>query len=197
MCRKNSDQIHVIFSPSLWLQCAVLCLHGSLELGCSWTAHQCKSPQVMNFAKFKCFYIFRQLWADPRGVAYRRLFNFCPFVSLFVCPSPIRSVLSYSANISQTPNIITDSRPRIKWLLGGHIRGAPNPPNPHYWGPKYVLGGYHWWTMLITIESTFFVKLLTSNIPWAILGKSPDPQYPLPPSPCQCHCLSDMLGSRQ
>ena len=26
MCRKNSDPIHVIVSPSLWLQCALLCL---------------------------------------------------------------------------------------------------------------------------------------------------------------------------
>ena len=31
MCRENSDQIHVIFSPSLRLQCALLCLPGSLE----------------------------------------------------------------------------------------------------------------------------------------------------------------------
>ena len=53
MCRKNSDPLHVIFSQSLWLQCALLCLPGSLELGCSWTAHQCKSPHVINLAKSK------------------------------------------------------------------------------------------------------------------------------------------------
>ena len=28
MCRKNSDQIHIIFSPSLWLQYALLSLPG-------------------------------------------------------------------------------------------------------------------------------------------------------------------------
>ena len=44
MCLKNSDQIRVIFSPTLWLLCAFLCLPGSLELGCSWTAPQSKSP---------------------------------------------------------------------------------------------------------------------------------------------------------
>ena len=57
MCRKNSDQIHVIFSQSLWLQCALLCLPGNLQLGCSWTAHKCKSPQVINLAKSKYFNI--------------------------------------------------------------------------------------------------------------------------------------------
>ena len=61
MCRKNSDPIFVIFSPSLWLQCALLCLPGSLELGCVWTAPQCKLPQVISLSKFKCYYIFRQL----------------------------------------------------------------------------------------------------------------------------------------
>ena len=61
-CRKNSGPIHVIFSPSLWLQCALLCLPGSLELGCQWTAPQCESPQVINLAKSKCFYIFWQLF---------------------------------------------------------------------------------------------------------------------------------------
>ena len=44
MCRKNSDKIHVLFSPSLWLQSALLCHPGSLELVCSWTIPQCESP---------------------------------------------------------------------------------------------------------------------------------------------------------
>ena len=48
MCRKNSDKIHAILSPSLRLQCAllcdILCLPGSLELCLSWTAPQCESP---------------------------------------------------------------------------------------------------------------------------------------------------------
>ena len=54
MCRKNSDKIHVLFSPSL-------CHPGSLELVCSWTTPQCESPQVINLAKSKCHFIFRQL----------------------------------------------------------------------------------------------------------------------------------------
>ena len=60
MCRKNSDPVHIIFSPSLWLQCALLCLPGSLEFGCSWTTPQCESPQVINLVKSKCMYIFSQ-----------------------------------------------------------------------------------------------------------------------------------------
>ena len=47
MCRKNSDQIHGIFSPSLWLQSALLCLPGSLEQGWSWTTPWCESPQII------------------------------------------------------------------------------------------------------------------------------------------------------
>ena len=63
MWRKNSDPIHVIFFfITLWLQCTLLCLPGSLEFGCSWTALQCESPQVINVAKSKCFYIFRQFF---------------------------------------------------------------------------------------------------------------------------------------
>ena len=50
MCRKNIDQIHVIFSLSVWLQCALLYLSGSLELVCSWTAPKCESPQVISLA---------------------------------------------------------------------------------------------------------------------------------------------------
>ena len=46
MCRKNSDKIHVLFSPSLWLQSALLGHPGSLELACSWTTPQCESPQA-------------------------------------------------------------------------------------------------------------------------------------------------------
>ena len=64
MCRKNSDQIHVIFSPSLWLQCALLCLPGSLELGWSWTTSPCKSPLVISFASSKFHIIVRQLFLE-------------------------------------------------------------------------------------------------------------------------------------
>ena len=62
MCRKNSDTIQVLFSPSLWLQSALLCDPGSLELVCSWTTPQCESPQVTSLAKSKCHYIFWQLF---------------------------------------------------------------------------------------------------------------------------------------
>ena len=68
MCRKNSDSIHAIVSPSLWLQCALLCLPGSLELGSRWTAPQCESPQVINLAKPKCFYIFSYCGARQRNL---------------------------------------------------------------------------------------------------------------------------------
>ena len=78
----------------------------------------------------------------PEGPAYTRLFNICPSVRPYVGTSPIRSVLSYFANIPQTPNIFTDSGPPIKLLLGGLIRGAPNPPNPPYGGgAKIYFGG--------------------------------------------------------
>ena len=61
MCRKNSDQIHVIFSPSLWQQCALLCLPGSLELVCSWTTPRCESPQVISLAKIKMSLYFQAI----------------------------------------------------------------------------------------------------------------------------------------
>ena len=64
MCRKNSDQIHVLFSPSLWLQCALLCLPGSLELGWSLTTPPCESPQVISLGNSKCHFIFMQLFLE-------------------------------------------------------------------------------------------------------------------------------------
>ena len=51
------------------------------------------------------------------------------------------TLLSYSPNIPWTPNIFTDSGPPIKGLLGGLIRGAPNPPNPPYGGSKIYFEG--------------------------------------------------------
>ena len=85
-------------------------------------------------------------------------------------------------NIPRTPNIFTDSGTPIKWLIWGLIRGAPDPPNPPYrGGPKYVLGGYDWWTILTLIESNILKKLLTSNIIWVICGESPDPPTSYPP----------------
>ena len=61
MCWKNSDKIHVLFSPPLWLQSALLCLPGSLELVCSWIATQYESPHVTSWAKSKYPLILRHL----------------------------------------------------------------------------------------------------------------------------------------
>ena len=58
MPRKNNGLFNVLFSQSLWLKCDLLCLPGSLELECSWTAPQCESPQVISLAKLKYLYIF-------------------------------------------------------------------------------------------------------------------------------------------
>ena len=59
---KNNGLFDVLFSQSLWLKCALLCLPGSLELDCSWTTPQCESPQVISLAKFKYLYAFRDLF---------------------------------------------------------------------------------------------------------------------------------------
>ena len=48
----------VLLSQSLWLKCALLCLHGSLKLDCTWTAPQCESPQVISLAKSKYLHNF-------------------------------------------------------------------------------------------------------------------------------------------
>ena len=61
------------------------------------------------------------------------------------------------------------------------MRGAPDPPNPPYGGAEIYFGGLLLMDRLTTIESNIFVKLLASNITWAILGESPDPPYHLPP----------------
>ena len=65
-------------------------------------------------------------------------------------PSPhYISVLSHTINLPRTPNICTDSGPPMYWLLGGLIRGAPDPPNPPYGGGGgakiclYFWGGYY------------------------------------------------------
>ena len=46
------------FSQSLGLKCALLCLPGSLELDCSWTAPQYESSQVISLAKSKYLHTF-------------------------------------------------------------------------------------------------------------------------------------------
>ena len=58
MPRKNNGLFDVFFSQTLWLKCALLCLPGTLELDCSWTAPQCEWPQVISLAKSKYLNIF-------------------------------------------------------------------------------------------------------------------------------------------
>ena len=70
MCRNNSDPIHVTFSSSLWLKCALLCLPGSLELGCSWKAPQCESPQVINLDISKKISIFSHILLNNIKLSY-------------------------------------------------------------------------------------------------------------------------------
>jgi hypothetical protein len=81
-------------------------------------------------------------------------------------------------NTPRTPNIFTDSGPPIKLPLGGLIRGAPHPPDPPLWGGQNIFWGVITNGPFWPPESNFFVKLLSSNITWAILGESPDPPYP-------------------
>ena len=50
--------------------------------------------------------------------------------------TPFGFVVSYTANIHQTPKILTASERPIKLLLGVLIRGAPDTPNPNY-GEKF------------------------------------------------------------
>ena len=62
---------------------------------------------------------------DPRGADLQEAFKF-----VYIRLSPIRSFVSYSANIPRTTNMLTDSGPPKKLLLWGLVRGAPNPLNP-------------------------------------------------------------------
>ena len=65
-------------------------------------------------------------------------------------------------------------------IMGADQR-CPNPPSPpHMGGAEIYVGGLLLMDIMTTIESNIFVKLLTSNITWAILGESHDPPYPLP-----------------
>ena len=87
---------------------------------------------------------------------------------------------SYTANIPRTPNFFfTDSEPPIKLLLGGLIRGAPDPPNPPYGGAKISFGGL----LLMDYSDHQRVKYFCEALgfkyhlgyPWG------DPRPPLPP----------------
>ena len=52
-------------------------------------------------------------------------------------------VVSHTANIPQTPKIIEDPESPIKCLLGGLIRGSPDPHNLSSQGAEVFLGGYY------------------------------------------------------
>ena len=64
MPRKNNGLFDVLFSQCLWLKCAILCLPGSLEFDCSWTAPQCESPHVISLAKSKYLHILGIFFCD-------------------------------------------------------------------------------------------------------------------------------------
>ena len=68
ICWKTIDKIRLIFSPSLILQCAFLCLPGSLELGCSWTSAQSKSP---------C----SSIWPNPNVLYFQAIIFNCHITS--------------------------------------------------------------------------------------------------------------------
>ena len=118
---------------------------------------------------YKIQWELKKILLDPREAGLQEAFKL-----LSVFPSPLGLVISYLANIHQTPTIFIDSRPPINWLVGGRTRDAPIPQTL-----KYILGGYYWRTILTTMESNFVVKLLSSNITWAIIGVSPDHLDPL------------------
>ena len=71
------------------------------------------------------------------------------------------------------PNIFTDSGPPLKWLLGGLIRGAPDPPNPPYGGGGKI---YFWGLLLMDLSDHQRVKYF-----WKALGFKSSPPTPLTP----------------
>ena len=61
------------------------------------------------------YYNFHSALAPrPGRVTVLICLHVCLFVCLSVCPLPIYFIMSYPANILQTPNIFTDSGPSIK-----------------------------------------------------------------------------------
>ena len=139
---------------------------------------QCATLMALHYFTL-LYYISGDICRTQEGPANRRLLNFCPYVrpsvtNLFSCVL----LCQYTSD----PQYFYRFRTPYKLLVGGLIRGAPDPPNPPPMGGlKYILEGYYWLTILTTIEWNKIVKLLTSSITWAILGESTNPPYPLPP----------------
>ena len=85
------------------------------------------------------------------------------------------------ANIPRTPNIFTDSGPPIKLLVGGQIRGAPDPLNPPYGGAKVFFVG----SLLMDHSDSHRVKYFWGALylnynfsySWGVL-RPPDPLTP-------------------
>ena len=107
----------------------------------------------------------------------------CLCVCLWTCPAPyiFSWWMSYSANIPGTPNIFTDSGPPIKWLLGGLVRGAPDPHNPPYGGAEIYLGGL---LLMYHFDHNSQIFLWSSWLEISLglsLGNPPNTLTPYPP----------------
>ena len=76
----SSTGLPRLVSQSVWLKCALLCLPGSLDLDCSWTASQWESPKVNSLARTKYLHIF--------GIFYWQTLN-CHYSSTVIAFDPI------------------------------------------------------------------------------------------------------------
>ena len=134
MPRKNNGLINVLFSQSLWLKCALLCLPWSLELDCSWTEPQCDSPQVISLAKSKYLHIFGIFfWQTLAKVQFTNLVN----------------------KINKTWLIFSLTKTMLTKSINNFCHPKPRPPSPHDFSrlihsskPK---------------PKTYFIKLLKST----------------------------------
>ena len=73
---------------------------------------------------------------DSRGAGLHEAFQIWS-VRLYICPSVrlhFNLCFILHRQFTLDPNILTFSGPPIKLLVGGLIRGAPDPPNPPYRG---------------------------------------------------------------
>ena len=112
------------------------------------------------------------------GPAYSGLFNFCRSVCTSV--SIWLSCILHGQYTSD-PQYFENAGPTIKLLVGGLIRGAPDPLNPPYGRAEIYFGGL----LLMDHSDHHRVKYLCDALdfkyhlgyPWGV----PDPPYPLPP----------------
>ena len=126
------------------------------------------------------FFVFVLAMAEIQRIGHDHQALFFLFLFVLDLKQWHKAKTSCHLNIlPRTPKIFTDSEPPIKWLIGGLIRGAPDPLTPSMGDAKYFWGDYDWLTILTPIESTFFLKPLTSHIFSVIFGESPNP-----PTPC-------------